>query len=90
MGAAAQRLPRATDGAERTRADLLARAERLWGELGRTPHTRVDTELYSLGFHAGNLLDPAVLAEHVDLAGARPLTDDYAPVDVLVAAGGRS
>ncbi len=74
----------ATMGEQRTKDDVTAQAERLWGDLGRGPHTRVDTELFHLAFHAGNLLDDETLAEHVDLADVRLLTDDYAPVDTLV------
>ncbi len=54
------------------------------GRLGRSPHTRVDTELFHLAFHAGNLLDPETLDGIVDPADVRLLTDDYAPVDTLV------
>jgi predicted membrane-bound spermidine synthase len=75
----------ATLAAEPTnKPDLLAAAERLWGPLGRPPHTRVDTELFNLAFHAANLLDPVTLKRQVDLSHVRLLTDDYAPVDTLV------
>ena len=63
---------------------MTAQAERLWGDLGRPPNTRVKSELFYLAFHAGNLLDAKTLAEQVDLADVRLLTDDYAPVDTLV------
>jgi spermidine synthase len=74
----------ATLSEQRTKEDLSAQAEKLWGDLGRPPHTREDTELFHLAFHAGNLLDPARLHEKVDLANVRLLSDDYAPVDTLV------
>lgn len=74
----------ATMGDQQAKAEITAQAERLWGDLGRTPHTRVDTELFHLAFHAGNLIDDEMLEQHVDLADVRLLTDDYAPVDTLV------
>ena len=63
--------------------DMTAEAQRLWGDLGRDPHTRVNTELFHLAFHAGNLFAAETLWERVDLAGAPLLTDDFAPVDTL-------
>jgi predicted membrane-bound spermidine synthase len=78
----------ATLGEPRTREDLVAEAERLWGALGRPPHRREDTELFDLVFHAGNLLDPATLARELDPGDSRLLTDDFAPVDTLVLAAG--
>ena len=74
----------ATLGEPRTREDLVAEAERLWGDLGRPPHRREDTELFYLAFHAANLLDAQTLRQRVELTGVRLLTDDYAPVDTLV------
>jgi hypothetical protein len=68
----------------RTREELVAEAERLWGHLGRSPHRREDTELFDLAFHAGNLLDPETVARELDLGDSRVLTDDYAPGDTLV------
>jgi len=78
----------ATLGEPRTREDLVAEAERLWGTLGRPPHRREDTELFYLAFHAANLLAAETLRQRVDLTGVRLLTDDYAPVDTLVFAAG--
>jgi hypothetical protein len=77
----------ATLGEPRTREDLVAEAERLWGALGGPPPRREDTELFDLAFHAGNLLDPETVARELDLGDGRLLTDDYAPVDTLVFAG---
>jgi spermidine synthase/MFS family permease len=66
----------ATQGEPRTKTDLTAQAERLWGALDRSPNTRVNIELFHLAFHAGNLLDPETLDGLVDLASVRLLTDD--------------
>jgi hypothetical protein len=74
----------ATQAAPRTREDLVAEAERLWGALGRPPHRREDTELFDLAFHAGNLLDPETAEQALNIADGRLLTDDYAPGDTLV------
>ena len=50
----------------------------------RAPRKRVDTELFHLVAHAGNLPDRELLDERVDLAGVRLLADDYAPAYTLV------
>jgi hypothetical protein len=71
----------ATLGEPRTKAALVAEAQRLWGDLARPPHTRVNTELFSLACHSGSLLEPGTLEEQGDLAGTPLLTDDFAPVD---------
>jgi hypothetical protein len=68
----------------RSKAELLAQAERFWGHLGRDPHRREETELFYLKFHAVNLLEQETLEDRIDLAGERMLTNDYAPVDTLV------
>ena len=46
---------------------------------------RVDTELFHLAYHARNLIELESLLSDEAFHGARPLTDDYAPVDVLAA-----
>jgi len=80
------------ESAPRTKAELVASAEQLWGALGRAPHRREDTELFFLNAHAANLIDPAVMAQWlaggddtpIDFSGAEVLTDDFAPVDTMV------
>jgi len=67
----------------RSKAALVAEAERLWGDLNGLPHTREETELFDLVKHAANVLDPETLRDKVDLNDVRLLTDDYAPVDTL-------
>lgn len=71
------------EGPARSKAALVAQAERLWGPLGRLPHTREETELFDLVGHAANMLDPETLRDKVDFSDVRLLTDDYAPVDTL-------
>ena len=80
--------------APRTKDALLASAEQLWGELGRPPNTREDTELFFLFGHAASLVDPQKMEQWfatagdentpIDFSNARVLSDDFAPVDTMV------
>ena len=77
-----------------TKDELVASAEQLWGDLGRPPNTREETELFFLFGHAANLIDPQLLEQWltnagdedtaIDFSGVRLLSDDFAPVDTMV------